>query len=191
MSVLFYPPTCGGSSGAFRQNCFKPLACRPGSSNLGSACRPVSSKLGSGAVFRVCPAQPLLDQAGGGWPPALCLAPLHTDRPCALEKKKVPFPLAPPFFLTQQGRSVLALGRADGLRGFNNSLQSRSAKGPHVYRRLSCRCYAVGIAAQSVYDWRAGRPIARPAPPGPPPRDLPRVRPSPPPARGGAARARA
>ena len=23
-----------------------------------------------GAVFRVCPAQPLLDQAGGGWPPA-------------------------------------------------------------------------------------------------------------------------
>ena len=70
LSVLFYPPTCGGRSGAFRQNCFKPLACRPGSSILGSACRPVSSKLGSGAVFRVCPAQPLLDQAGGGWPPA-------------------------------------------------------------------------------------------------------------------------
>ena len=83
----------------------------------------------------MCLAQPLLDRAGGGWPPAsFCLAPTHIDG-LAPGKKVVPLSRAAPLSSAALGRLELALGSGDGLRGFNNSLQSRSANGPHVYRR--------------------------------------------------------
>ena len=62
------------------------------------------------ALFSRCWTGP----AAVGRPPR-CLAPTHTDRPCALQKKKGPLSQASPFFRTQQGRSELALGRGDGL----------------------------------------------------------------------------
>ena len=41
----------------------------------------VSIQSGSGAVSRAWFVQPLLDEGGGGWPPALGRAPIHTEGP--------------------------------------------------------------------------------------------------------------
>ena len=105
---------------------FLPLAaCRPDFSHLGVGscvpCVPSSAAAGPGRRrLAACPVLPGTDPHR--WP-------------CAREKGSASFTGCAPSSAAL-GRLDLALGSGDGLRGFNNSLQSRSAKGPHVFRRF-------------------------------------------------------